>query len=383
MTMVACGISEWPRPLMGNFNASTGGAGTTYTLDSTTDALAWVGKPGIAGDLAILYFRTGTIPAGGGDTVDVRIETVANGRPTGTLWAANTNVTVAIADTDDQLWKTATLTAPATLTLTSEIAIVIISSAGTPAIVLLGATGFFSGGGLGQYPVLLQNATGAYAVVSSGPPFEWIASFTTIGIKYLPGLTPVDGALTLTAFNSGSTPNARALRFRVPYKCRCVGARVFIGNIAAAGDFTVSLFDAVGVTDAAALGQATIDGDFPAATTSDGYVDVMFDEVDADNVLTINTTYYIELRPDSTNSVTLFEVPTAGTGQPAGSLAALPSGSTELFLATRTWAAGTAGVWSTTTTTQPIIALLIDQLDDGAGGGGLLTHPGMVGGMRG
>ena len=360
---------------MDNGNGTTAGAAAIYTLDSTTDALAWVGKPGIAGDLAKVYFRTGTIAASGGDTVDVRIETVANGRPTGTLWAANTNVTVAIADTDDQIWKTATLTAAATLTLASEIAIVIISSAGTPNITLLGGANPVFAGGLGQYPIILQNSTGAY-VVQQINPFEWIVEFATLGIKYLPGLCPIDGPLTLTAFNSGSSPNARALKFQVPFKMRCVGARVFVGNIAAGADFTISLFDATGDTDAEALGQASIDGDFPAATTSDGYVDVFFDEVDADNVLTINTNYYIELRPDTANSVTLFEVPTAGTGQPANSLLAMPAGSTALHLATRTWTAGTAGAWSATTTTQPIIALLYDQLDDGAsaGGGGASVH---------
>lgn len=357
---------------MGVGNLSTGGALQSITLDSTADALAWVGTSPVADDLAVVYFRTGTIPASGGDTVDIRIETVADGRPTGTLWAANTNVTVAIADADDNVWKTATLTAAATLAKGDEFAIVIASSAGTPSIVLAAANTGVTGGDSGMYPVILHNATGAYAVVTQQIP-EWIASFTTAGIKHLPGLTPIDGSLTLTAFNNASSPNARALRFIPRFKCRVVGARLFIGNLAASSSFTVSLFNSSGTTDATALAQKTIDGDFPSSATMDGYVNVFFDEVDADNVLTVGDTYYIELRPDTANNITLFECTTAGSGQPAGSIKAFPQESEDLYLATRVWdngAPNTAGAWSTTTTTYPIIGLLIDQLDDGAGGGG-------------
>lgn len=364
MTMVACGITDWPKAIMNGGNTSSAGTADPLTLDSTTDALAIVMKSPVADTLTHLYFRTGSIPASGGDTVDVRIETVANGRPTGTLWNTNTNVTVAIADTDDNLWKTATLTAGAVLTIGAEFAIVIASSTGTPNIVL-NATPPVMVTNIGQYPVVLQNATGAYAPIIRN--FEWIAQFTNAGVRYIPGLLPVDGNLTLTAFNSGSSPNARALRFQVPFKCRCIGARVFVGNITAAGNFTISLFDASGDTDAEAIGQAVIDGDFPAASTNDGYVDVIWDEVDADNVLAANTTYYIELRADTANNITLFEVPTGGTGAPANAIRCFPHMSSELYLATRTWTAGTAGVWGTSTGVLPLMSLLIDQVDDGTG----------------
>lgn len=364
MTMVACGIQEWPKALLDSGNTSTGGAADPLTLDSTSDALAIVMKSPLADTLTHLYFRTGAIPASGGDTVDVRIETVTNGRPSGTLWDTNTNVTVAIADTDDNIWKTATLTAGAVLTVGAEFAIVIASSAGTPSMVLNAGPAVMKTG-LGHYPVVLQNATGAYAVILRN--LEWIAQFTNAGVRYLPGLVPLDGSLTLTAFNSGSSPNARALRFQVPFKCRCIGARVFVGNVQAGADFTISLFDASGDTDAEALGQAVIDGDFPAANTNDGYVDIIWDELDADNVLAANTTYYIELRPDTANNITLFEAPTGGTGAPANAIRCFPHMSSELFLATRTWTAGTAGVWGTSTGVLPLMNLLIDQVDDGTG----------------
>lgn len=362
MTMVSCGMFDWPRVEIKPSIFSSGGALTTLTLDSTTDMVAWVGTSPIADSITVVYFRTGTIAAGGGDTVDVRIETVTNGKPSGTLWAANTNIAVAVADADDNVWKTATLTASASLAVGDMFAIVIRSSSGTPAVTITTVTSTL-GASSGHLPTIVQNATGADAVIAD-TVLEWVVKFNSAGIRYLPGLSPLDGAFTLTAFNSGSAPNARALRFQVPFKCRVVGARLMMGNFAAGSDFTVSLFDGAGTTDAGALGQFTVDGDFAQSATIDGLLEGYFDAV---NTLAANTTYYVEVRPDTANSITLWEETTAGSGEPAGAIRAFSHMSAEVYLATRTWAAGTAGAWSTTTTTMPVITLLVDQLDDGTG----------------
>lgn len=366
--MVAVGLNEWPRHEMKDSSANLGGAVASVTLDSTTDCLYWVGKSPITDSLSVVYFRTGNIVAAGGDTVDVRIETVANGRRTGTLWGTNTNVTVVIADSDDSVWKTATLTAAASLTEGDEFAIVIASSAGTPAITLSIAPNGVSAGGYGQYPIIVNNLTGSDAVVIDTIP-EWIVAFTTAGIKSMIGLSPIDGSLTLTAFNNASATHEEALRFKSTVPRRAVGMRLFLGNIAAGANFTASLWDATGATDAAALAQVSVDGDFPSATTVDGYVDLFFDtKVTIDK----DTVYYLGVRPDTANSITIYKATTAGTGQPAGSIKAFSHESTDLYLATRTWSAGTASAWTTTTTTYPFISLLYDQLDDGAGAGASL-----------
>ena len=385
MALVASGLTYWPPPVGLGGPTSASLSDVQFTLDSTTDALAWIGKSYVSDSIATIYFRTGTIPAGGGDTVDVRIETVSNGRPTGTLWSANgtgaaPNITVAIADSDDNVWKTATLTNAAVLIPGDEFAIVIISSAGTPNI-LLNASGPGLAGVHGHYPLLLQNATGAYAAPATNGGFQWIVNMTTAGIIYIPGLSPCDGAATLTAFNSGSNPNERALKFQVPFTCRCIGVRAWIANVAAGANFTVSLWDATGDTDAEALAQVTEDGDFALSTTQDGYVEVYFPTA---VTLAINTVYYAGVRPDTANSVTVPALTTAGTGQPANSVRAFPGDTAgNQHVATRLWTAGTAGAWTATTTTMPMISLILDQLGDGVSGGGLLTHPGMSGGMRG
>ena len=366
MTLAACGVIEWPRSeIVANTVASGGGAGSA-TLDSTTDMVSIVCTSPITDSIAVIYFRTGVIPAGGGDDVDVRIETVANGRPTGTLWNTNTNVVVTIADSDDNVWKTATLTAAASITIGAEFAIVIRSSAGTPNIVLSLCNG--SQLNVGIYPVYVWNTTGSDAVVPSTAHYEWIVQWTNAGIRYLPGLSPTNGGMTLSAFKSDDSPDEYALRFVPPFKCRVIGARLMIGNIATAGSFIVSLWDSTGDTDAEALAQTvTIDSDFPSANTVDGLCEFMFD---TQVTLTAGSTYYLGLRAESTTLITLFTAPTGGTGAPANAIKCFASMSTNEYLATRTWTAGTAGAWSDTTGTYPFIQLLIDQLDDGAGGSG-------------
>jgi hypothetical protein len=360
MTMVAVGVMQWPRPLWTTGNSSATGAVVSMTMDSTADQLAWVGKSTVADSLTKLYFRTGTVTTGA--TVDVRIETVVNGRPSGTLWAANTNIGVAIADGDDNVWKTATLTSAATLAMGDEYAIVIASSAGTPNLALASSPVVMQLGTMGQYPFLLHNSTGAYAVITNRS-LEWIAEFSTAGIKSVVGLAPLNGSVTLTSYDNATATNERGLRFKPPMKMRCIGMRAVIGNIEAGADSTWSLWDSTGDTDAEALAQTTLDGDFPAATTNDGYVETYFD---TPVPLTAGTEYYAAIRADTANNITLFECPTSGTGSPANAMKAFPAESTELYLATRAWSGGTAGAWSPTTTTMPIIELIIDQLDDGS-----------------
>lgn len=363
MTMVACGSIYWPDAIGADGGGGLAAGPGTITLDSTSDQMAWVGEAQFTDTLTKVYFRTGTVTTGA--DVDVRIETVTNGRPSGSLWDTDTNIVVTVADGDDNVWKTATLTAPASLTIGAQFAIVIASSAGTPNMQLtVSAPTGFSGGNQGIYPIRLTNSGAGYAVDNGTVrSWEWIVEFGTSGIRYVKGLAPVNGALVLTAYDNGTATNERGLRFQVPFKARCIGARVFVGNIVAGGDFTVSLWDATGDTDAEALGQVVIDGDSPSGTSTDGYFYVLFD---AANTLAINTTYYIGVRADTANNITLFECPTGGTGAPATAMLAFPAESAELYLATRTWSGGTGSGWTTTTTTMPIIELIFDQLDDGA-----------------
>lgn len=365
MALVDSGISHWPVPLPVGGNASLLLSAVALTFDSTSDRLAYVGRSPVTDSLTTVYFRTATVTTG--STLDVRIETVSNGRPTGTLWATNTNVTVVVADTDDNAWKTATLTAAASLTIEDEFAIVIVNSSGTPNMQLVSLpAGLGTGMNGGQYPLRLQDTgAGTWATVDG---LEWICQFSTAGVVHMPGLFPVSGAGTITSFNSGTSPNERALRFQVPFACRARGIRVPIFNVAAGANFTISLWDSAGDVDGEALAQVSMDGDFAISTTADGYVDVFFSPV----TVSINTTYYIGVRADTANSLGVGEIANSTI---SNALRALPGVNAQTYLATRTWTAGTAGAWSTTTTTLLLAHLIIDQHDDGAGSGGLAAVP--------
>lgn len=361
MALVDIGREIWPVPLIPGGNQSTLLALVALGFDSTTDRLAWVGKAEFTDSLSVIYFRTALVTTG--STLDIRVETVSNGRPTGTLFGTNTNVTVVVADTDDNAWKTATLTAAASLTAGQEFAVVIVNSSGTPNI-QLGAypAGMAAGQSRGQYPLCLQDTGGGTWAGVDG--FEWIFQFSTNGVRPMPGLFPVSGGGTITAYNSGTSPNERALRFQITAPARVVGIRVPILNVAAGGNFTVSLWDATGDVDGEALGQSAFDGDFPLSTTQDGMVDAIFA---APVELAANTTYYMGIRADTANNIGVAELSNSTV---TNAMRAFPGVNLQTYLATRVWTAGTAGAWTTTTTTLLVAHLLIDQRDDGSGGGG-------------
>lgn len=371
MTMVSSGTLHWPRKLLRPSGGSSGLSfsglsGGTLTLDSTTDAVAWVGKSPLTDTLTTVYFRTGTIAASGGDTVDVRIETVSGGRPTGSLFGTDTNITVAVADTDDNVWKTATLTGAASLSAGDEFAIVVISSAGTPTITLYASSPNFH---LNQYPIILQNATGAYAAPATNTgSLPFIVQFGTAGVVGLQNLLPLDGDPAVTNIGNG---NERAAKFQVPYKCRVTGFGVVMGNFAANSGFTGSIWPASSTTDADALGQITLDGDFPYSTSDDGFVEF---HLDAAVTLSKDTTYYMGVRQDTAANGAHYSCtsPSGITNSMRGFF--LPTNN--FHLATRTWTAGSAGAWTDAANTHPFMYLIIDQVDDGTGTGSGTTIAG-------
>jgi hypothetical protein len=334
----------------------------SIAFDSATDRAAWVGRAPVTDSLQTIYLRTGTVTTG--CTLDVRVETVTNGRPSGTLLGTNTNASVVVDNADDNVWKTATLTAAASLTKGQEFAIVVVVSSGTPNMNLAAPPGsLVTYAILAHYPLTLQD-TGGGTWATQGAGWEWIVQFASAGVVPLVGLNPTSGAGTITAFNSGTSPDERALRFQAPMKCRVAGLRLAMFNIAAGGDFTASLWDATGDVDGEALAQASIDGDFALSATQDGYVDLLF----ATPVeLSAGTTYYAGVRADTANNIGLAEFSNANV---TNALRGFQGVDASMYLSTRTWTAGAAGAWSDTTTTLPLIYLIVDQLDDGAGGGG-------------
>lgn len=362
MTLVATGLNYYPvRIFNPDLDAASLGR-SSFTFDSTTDRFAYVGMAMAAETLAVVYFQTGTVTTG--DTVLVQIESVTNGRPSGTIIAAGASVTVAIADTDDVVWKTATIGTPPSLTMGQEFAIVITHSSGAvPSMTFPLATSLQ--GNHAYSPLCLQD-TGAGAWVRSLTPFAMIIEMGTTGVMPYPGLSPLTANGTLTAFNNASSPDEYAMKIVVPKKCRVIGVSCVLFNVAVAADFTMSLWPASSSVDGDALGQKLVDGDTPLAITADGYFTRFFTPV----TLTAGSTYYVGVRADTANNLAVGVLTTATV---TNAIRGFPIPAT-CHLSTRIWTAGTAGAWTDTTTSLPLMSLIIDQEDDGAGGAGGIAH---------
>jgi hypothetical protein len=207
--------------------------------------------------------------------------------------------------------------------------------------------------------LLHDTGTGSYSVLA--PDLMGAIEYTTDGPVWTPGFIPLSTGATVTAFNSGSTPNERALKFALPFKARVRGVLITLANIAAGADYQVSIWDTSGTTDAGVLASFDMDGDSTIGTTNDGPMLLTFQT----SVVLNPGTYYLGIRPETVNSISIPVIPVIAL---SNAMQAMPWGA-DCYVSTRTWSAGTGGAWSDTTTQVPLLSLLIDGLDDGAGGG--------------
>lgn len=365
MTMVDIGHNMYPvaKYLPQNLNNAYGNNAATF--DSSTDKLAFLFIAHTSFTLTDISFLTGTVTTGG--TVEVRVETVNNGRPSGTLWNSPTNTTngtVAIANTDDNTWKSVTLTASASISVGDKVAIVVVHSSGTHN----GSywTGLANAKVSPVFPCWLHDTgAGSWTHISSSPYLILENSGTPI---YIPGALPFS-SVSNTGFDSADSPDEYALQFVPPAKMRCIGAAVSLGNISAGADFTVSLWANDGTTDAdgTVLGSAVIDGDLAPSTSTEGFWEVFWA---SPVTLTAGATYHIGVRADTAtaNGVGVLVFNLAGTGIPSGYISASPFGG-NCYLKTRVWTAGDPGDWTSDTTKIPNFRAIIDQVDDGTGAG--------------
>lgn len=347
-TLQSAGPLFHPAP----FQYSFAPAFASILLDAVNEKAGAIFQPGKAGTVVGIEFLTGTVTTGG--TVDVRLETVSvvSGNPSGTLFAANSNYSLVIADTDDNAWLGAaqSLTGSAVVALTDIVAAVIVVPAGAnlniqrsgvPARADFPYTSQFVASWSHSMlcPVVaLRYSDGSYA--------------------YCPGVWPTS-SLTGTTFNSGSTPDERGIYFQVPFKCRVAGWW-FHGS--KSGDMNVVLYDSDGST---ALQTASLDQDVDA-TNADNYYAGYFS---GQTTLNINTWYRLAVKPTTVTSVKLWELGVSVAANMDGL-----EGGQKIYLSTRT----DAGAWTQTATSRPFMGIIIDQLDDGVGGGGGETFTGTL-----
>lgn len=176
------------------------------------------------------------------------------------------------------------------------------------------------------------------------------------GLAYgIPGLYPFS-THTLLSWNSGTANPIRGLRFRLPFPCAIDGAIAQMTAAATGSDWDMFLYDNAGTLLATAT-PSPHDADILRATGAVNQTTHYFPYT----VLAANTTYFLMLRPTTTNNIQIIRL----DNLTAAALGQLPGG-TEFHYAE----CATPGTWTLNTMQRPAITLMLSQVDDGAGGGG-------------
>lgn len=338
------------------------GAGSTIDAAGEYEALVFhAPKTGSLRAFKILISAVSGVPS-----ADFSFETVgADGFPTGTLFGTNTNkagVTVTVG------WMPSgdfDFTADASVTVgTSLVAAVIRFNTGTSFTPRICSNN--------------QNYAGrSYRVFNTGTP-TLSTRASCIAVKYsdgtyafIPGTFPSSSNTVLTAFGSGTNPNHRGAAYTIPTPKRCVGGWAITDN-AGNYDFIIATDAWDGTADndgtsnlTIAIDKDQVGGTVPAFILSDKSL-----------TFAAGSKYRALYKPGAT-TITVYHL--------AVNEAAI-LGQTELgaaFVETTANDPTGSGSWTDATTRQSFVGFYFDQSDNGAGaGGGLMTHPGMSGGMR-
>lgn len=350
-----------PNPLAGgptiNVSSSLG------DLNGANDFQEIILQAPHTGSITKIGFATGTV--GTGCVVGIRLETVdlGTGRASGTLFGTNTFGNVTVADTDDNLHILVTLNTACSITKGDFFAVKIDSNSGTPATLAIRS---FTDDNVWLLPTQIDD-DGSPARLGFAP----CICVEYSGDVYYPihGVWPIFGVPSY-AYNTADTDEAFGLRFQLPAPMRVCGLWVWADFDGGASIELLASNDTV-------LESLAVDKDLPMENINVGPHYLLFDtsvELDA------NTLYRLVVRATEGTDVTIHGVSVNKTSQ----LGQLPCG-VEFYLTQAPYSGSTYGTWVNTNTECPFIGLIMDGVDDGTGGasGGLITHPGMSGGMRG
>jgi hypothetical protein len=347
-----------PMPLMG---ANSVALTQVSSLTADTALAAYVVQIAKAGNIRKVRWGTRTVTTGG--DMDVRLETVdaATGHPSGTLWGTTTNGTQAVANGDDNVWFTTTLTADATVAVGDILAVCIKAPAGVNLNVL--TSWALSSLNLPFPYFRFFNGT-SWAGVGSGAPMVML-EYDDGSYAPLFGCYPA-GNVTSHSVSTSTTPDVVGLRFQVPYPLRVKGAWAVVDID---GDCALRLVSTAYHQGAGTgiLGSITLDKDIRTSTAT-GPLPLFFSSpID----LSPATWYRLVLEPTSTTAITGpydIEVPT---------LAGLDSWVSQNWHLTSAKDPTVDGDWtnynSGTFRVPPLMGLIVGGVDDAvsAGSGGV------------
>lgn len=361
----------------GNYGYAVINVGS-FLMDQTTDQTEWIVQASAAVTITRLGFsyglRTGTPP-----TFKISLQGVdlTTGVPDGTIKGGGTPASATFtppADTSwNATWQWITLDNAFTVARGDYFAIVIAYSAGTVDASNNSTFGTISNNaGAVKFPYAIHNNAGTRTKQSASPVYGYGSSTVAYGV-------PIQTGYNGPAYNSGSTPDEYALRFKLDAgwsnTFQIGGVRVVFTSVASTTYKAVlygsATADPTNLTSTNVLQDVTVDSDLVRATAGSDYR-IYFDETTL-ATLYYGNTYRLAIQPQGAVNVTMFGF----TAKTTTELDAFPGGA-EFYLSTRT----DLGAWTDTPLTRPLVDLLLFDITKPAAAG-LLVHPGLVGGMRG
>jgi hypothetical protein len=229
------------------------------TISAADAAVAVVCQAPKTGNIRKVVWGTRTVTTGA--TCDLRIETIdaSTGHPSGSLWAANTNGSVVIVDTDDNAVFTTTLTADAAVTMGDTLAVRLNNPNTSFGNMQVFTIWNLQSSAQSMLPYIRFFNGTSWAAVNIGFP---MLMFEYDDGSYAPiaGCYPVAASITTHTLSTSTTPDVAGARFRLPFPCRIRGAWV---GMNATGDCKVMLVS-TGYNQGAGTGilaTATIDKD--------------------------------------------------------------------------------------------------------------------------
>jgi hypothetical protein len=321
---------------------------TVLTLDASGEKAAGVFRVAKTGSIQKIHFLLSTVTTGQTLKASLQDVDLATGDPDGTI---DQSGTVAVADGDDNTWKTVTLGAVRAVSRGDQLSVVFEFDA------TIGNLQIVSGSAIPVMNVYTDLYTGTWAKQARCPLF--ILEYDDASIVPIPGV--LYGLGTSLDFNSGSAADEVALRFSLPFPVRVMGLGLY-GRVS--GDVDLVLYS--GTT---ALATTSLDKEV-RQTSTDGMNVGLFS---AAQECAKDTVYRAAVKPTSATSARVIY----NDVSIAAHLDAAPGGR-ELHYSSRV----DGGAWSDTTTRRPSIVLLIEGFDDGVSAGGLIGAGSIRGGFQ-
>lgn len=324
---------------------------TTTTGSVSSTALVASGRIGFVfqapktGTIDRVLWRSGT--SVGSPTVDVRLETVSTGSPSGTLFATNTNIVTGTVGSNTDYEST--LTAGASVTQGDFLSVVWAHNSGTSIQIALASSVNFMQLNLPQI-----STAGSYSLIAGRIPYAAVRYSDGSYVPIAAGGVAYGIGSTIAQYSTGE----KGTRFRLPYTARISGCWAsFDPDV----DFTVNLY-----ADGTAPGGTAIRS-LAIATNRFIQKSAVVSQFNFSSPLTLAADTWYRL-----------------VGVPSGSpgirynINTIPSASYAAAVAIdhhQTESSG--GSWVNTDTILPQIGIVIDGLDNGVGGGGglILSRP--------